>query len=149
VGSSDGDEDLAERLPDSGEEKAAQAKEEGSAQARNGPRRRGRRGGRRGRAGQKPQQAPGDDAHGERRAEMPRQEDAAMPAVAEAVQDGGRPGPDADETAEGKPERRPPAGSEPLFETFAAASEHPPSAEPHAEAPGETEAPRRRGWWQR
>jgi ribonuclease E len=136
----DDEDERAEGMTESAGEdvKSADKKDEGGAQARKGPRRRGRRGGRRGRQGQRPPETAGDGP------------------VAEA---GGGPSADSDVKQNGvthkprsEPARKEEAAkarhheAERVFETV---NERTPPSEARAENQGEPEAPRRRGWWQR
>jgi ribonuclease E len=115
--------------------KGVEAKEEGGAQSRKGPRRRGRRGGRRGRGGQRQQHAPGEEGRGQASAstEAPGQTGA------------GRAAHPHDTPKQEQPEARP-REPEPVFETVAIASEH---VAKSSEVETEPETPRRKGWWQR
>lgn len=130
------DEQDADRFAEGGtdEPKDAEAKEEGSAQARKGPRRRGRRGGRRGRQGQGSPRTPGEEA----------------PAEGEGRQNGARRKPRSEQAPEkeiAKPSHR---EAERVFETVARVSEQPaPAVETHVEVQSEPDAPRRKGWWSR
>jgi len=138
------DEDETERAVDavSEEPKGANAKEEGGAQARKGPRRRGRRGGRRGRSGQQPGRAPGEGA--------PVEAGAATQEDGDSRQNGTGRKPRSEEPPKKERAKPPHHEAERMFETVATASE--PSAkpaEPHVESQSEPETPRRRGWWQR
>jgi ribonuclease E len=122
------------------EPKGANANEEGGAQARKGPRRRGRRGGRRGRTGQQPGRVPGEGAPPEARAET--QDDG------DSRQNGAGRKPRAEEPPKKETAKPPRHEAERVFE--AAVSEPPaPPAEPRVEAQSEPEAPRRKGWWSR
>jgi ribonuclease E len=115
--------------------KGLEAQEEGGAQVRKGPRRRGRRGGRRGRGGQRPPRAAGEEGRGEtpESAEASPQNGAGRAAHAHEAPAKEQPEPQQRE------EQR-------LFETAAASNEQPAKS---SEAQAEPEAPRRRGWWQR
>ncbi|MGD9501414.1 MAG: Rne/Rng family ribonuclease [Methyloceanibacter sp.] len=115
-----------------------EAKEDGGAQARKGPRRRGRRGGRRGRSGQRPQRAPGEEGPAEGRIEVQGEREASFAADGSMNGRGAAP--------EAEPQAQQPA---PVLETFDRAPEPEPPSGARAEAQGEPEAPRRRGWWQR
>jgi ribonuclease E len=117
------------------EPKGVTAKEEGGAQARKGPRRRGRRGGRRGRSGQQQGRSPGEGA--------PAEASAAAREDGERGQNGAGRKSRSEETPDAKPPHR---EAERVFETVAT---EPSPAEPHVEPQGEPETPRRRGWWQR
>jgi hypothetical protein len=114
--------------------KGSEPQEEGGAQLRKGPRRRGRRGGRRGRGGQR-QLRPGEEAYDQ------------VSAAADALpQNGGTSAPHAHEApATDEPEPKP-REAERVFETVAASTEQPAKS---GEAQTEPETPRRRGWWQR
>jgi ribonuclease E len=127
------DEERDERSSE--EPKGATAKEEGGAQARKGPRRRGRRGGRRGRSGQQQGRMPSEGAPAE--------------AGAAAHEDGerGQNGAGRKPRSEEAPTKEPAHKAEWVFETVA--TSEPPPAEPHVEPQSEPETPRRRGWWQR
>jgi ribonuclease E len=139
-----------ERLAESTAEEAkgAEAKEEGGAQARKGPRRRGRRGGRRGRSGQRPPRAAGEEALGEARAEPHARGEVAPHAESEGRQNGAGRKP----RSEGAPKKEAAKHQhhERVFETVATVSEQPaPPSEARVEDQNEPETPRRRGWWQR
>ena len=116
---------------------------------RKGPRRRGRRGGRRGRSGQRPQQAAGEEAQGDVRAEAPKHKEARPSGDGEGRQNGaGRQ--KRSEEAPPQEVQQPHHEAERVFATVTTASEKSPaSSEPRVEGPAEPEAPRRRGWWQR
>ena len=118
-------------------------------QIRKGPRRRGRRGGRRGRSGQRPQQAAGEEAQGDVRAEAPKHKEARPSGDGEGRQNGaGRQ--KRSEEAPPQEVQQPHHEAERVFATVTTASEKSPaSSEPRVEGPAEPEAPRRRGWWQR
>ena len=130
------------------EPKAAEPRDE-SGQVRKGPRRRGRRGGRRGRLGQRPQQAAGEEAQGDVRAEAPKHKEARPSGDGEGRQNGaGRQ--KRSEEAPPQEVQQPHHEAERVFATVTTASEKSPaSGEPRIEGPAEPEAPRRRGWWQR
>jgi ribonuclease E len=113
--------------------RTADKRDEGGAQARKGPRRRGRRGGRLGR-----QRPPGTAGEG---AELRAETDGKQNGTARTP----RSEPDVKEEA-AKPPRH---EAERVFETVAPVSDQPPAAEPHVEAQSEPEAPRRKGWWSR
>jgi ribonuclease E len=128
----------AERVSESAgadAESADNKKDEGAAQARKGPRRRGRRGGRRGRQGQRSSAMPEEAAPAEPRA------------AGEVRQNGaGRkprsePAPNEEATKASHPQ------ATRVFETVV--SEQPPAGEVRVEVQSEPEAPRRKGWWQR
>jgi ribonuclease E len=144
------EEEDEERLAEGAAEepKGAEPQEEGDAQARKGPRRRGRRGGRRGRSGQRPTRAPGEEAPGEARAHG----EAAPQAEGEGRQNGAGRKPRSDEAPKKEKEvaKSSHHKAERVLETVATVSEPPaPPSEARAEDQGEPEAPRRRGWWQR
>ncbi|HEX2447538.1 MAG TPA: Rne/Rng family ribonuclease [Methyloceanibacter sp.] len=142
-------EDEDEREESVGEEPKAEAKEQGAAQARKGPRRRGRRGGRRGRSGQRPQRAPGEEAPLELRSQAEDQAERGASEEDEAHQSGAR--------RQRRPEEgprteieQPRREAERVFETVSTAREKPSaSGEVRVEGPATPEAPRRKGWWQR
>ena len=139
-----------ESVDESGEEpKAAEARDESGGQIRKGPRRRGRRGGRRGRSGQRPQQAAGEEAQGDVRAEAPKHKEARPSGDGEGRQNGaGRQ--KRSEEAPPQEVQQPHHEAERVFATVTTASEKSPaSSEPRVEGPAEPETPRRRGWWQR
>ena len=139
-----------ESVDESGEEpKAAEARDESGGQIRKSPRRRGRRGGRRGRSGQRPQQAAGEEAQGDVRAEAPKHKEARPSGDGEGRQNGaGRQ--KRSEEAPPQEVQQPHHEAERVFATVTTASEKSPaSSEPRVEGPAEPEAPRRRGWWQR
>jgi ribonuclease E len=118
------------------ETKAAEAKEEGGAQVRKGPRRRGRRGGRRGRSGQRPQRGPGEEA--------------AASAEGDGRQNGAGRKPLPEEAPAKEVAKPPHHEAERVFATATTVSEQPASSgEIRVEGPAEPEAPRRKGWWQR
>jgi ribonuclease E len=122
--------------------RSADKKDEGGAQARKGPRRRGRRGGRGGRSGQQPGRVPGEGAPAEARAET--QEDG------DRRQNGAGRKPRSEEPPKKETAKPPHHEAERVFETVARASEPPAlPAEPRVEAQSEPETPRRKGWWQR
>ncbi len=142
------DEEDAERFAESGldepqgaEAKEAEAKEEGGAQARKGPRRRGRRGGRRGRQSQGAPRASGE--------EMPAEVRAEPQADGEGRQNGAGRQPRAEATPEKEIAKPPHREAERVFETVARVSEQPAPVETHVEAQSEPEGPRRKGWWSR
>jgi ribonuclease E len=114
--------------------KGAETREDGGAQARKGPRRRGRRGGRRGRGGQR-QHGPGEEGRREASAseETPSQSGA------------GRAAPPPDSPAQEQPETKQ-REPERVFETVAASSEQPAKS---SDVQPEPDTPRRKGWWQR
>jgi ribonuclease E len=120
------------------EPKGVAAKEEGGAQARKGPRRRGRRGGRRGRSGQQQGRSPGEGA--------PAEASAATQEDGERGQNGAGRKPRPEETPDKETAKPPHRETERVFETVAT---EPSPAEPHVEPQSEPETPRRRGWWQR
>jgi ribonuclease E len=125
-----------------GEEvRSADKKDEGAAQARKGPRRRGRRGGRRGRQGQRPPGTAGEDAPAEARAEPRAESDGKQNGVGRATR--------SESNAAADAVKVPHREAEPVFETVATVSDQPPANEPHVEAQGEPEQPRRKGWWSR
>ncbi|HEX9751917.1 MAG TPA: ribonuclease E/G [Methyloceanibacter sp.] len=141
-----------ERLVESTVEgaKGAEAKEEGGAQARKGPRRRGRRGGRRGRSGQRPPRAAGEEAPGEVRAEPHARGEVAPHTVSEGRQNGAGRKPRPEGAPKKEAAKHPHHEDERIFETVATVSEQPaPPSEARVEDQSEPEAPRRRGWWQR
>jgi ribonuclease E len=114
--------------------KGAETREDGGAQARKGPRRRGRRGGRRGRGGQRPH-APGEEGR----------RDVSVSAETPPQSGTGRAAPPPDSPAQEQPETKQ-REPEPVFETVAASSEPPAKS---SDAQPEPETPRRKGWWQR
>jgi ribonuclease E len=132
------EEDETERFAEveAEEAKDAEAKDEGGAQARKGPRRRGRRGGRRGRSGQRPPSASGEATVAEAQAEAEEKQNGAArkPRAAEAP----------DKTVAEVPHHE----AERVFESVVRAEEKS-SAEARVEAASEPEAPRRKGWWSR
>jgi ribonuclease E len=132
------------------EAKAVEAKEEGGAQARKGPRRRGRRGGRRGRSGQRPQRAPGEEGPTGARSESLMSGESAQHAAEDGRRNGAGRKPHPEETPTKEAGKEPHHEAERVFETVAVASEPTvKSSEARAEAQAEPEAPRRKGWWQR
>jgi ribonuclease E len=141
-------EDEDEREESVGEEPKAEANEQGAAQARKGPRRRGRRGGRRGRSGQRSQRALGEEAPLELRSQAEGQAERGA-SEEEAHQSGAR--------RQRRPEESPRTDieqprheAERVFETVSTAREKPSaSGEVRVEGPATPEAPRRKGWWQR
>ena len=129
-------EDRAERRPAGppAEARGDDAREDGGAQGRKGPRRRGRRGGRRGRSGQRPQRMPGEEGPVEGRSERE------APPAGDVSRNGRGAAP------ENEPPAREPA---PVHETFERAAEPETPSGACAEVQGEAETPSRRGWWQR
>ncbi|MEX1059488.1 MAG: ribonuclease E/G [Methyloceanibacter sp.] len=141
-----------ERLAESTAEgaKGAEAKEEGGAQARKGPRRRGRRGGRRGRSGQRPPRAAGEEALGEARAEPHARGEVAPHAESEGRQNGAGRKPRSEGALKKEAAKHQHREAERDFETVTTVSEQPaPLSEARVEDQNEPEAPPRRGWWQR
>jgi ribonuclease E len=120
------------------EPRSVTARDEGGAQARKGPRRRGRRRGRRGRSGQQQARTPSDVGPAEARAETQLDGDKG--------QNGGGRKPRSEETPKKETAKH---EAERVFETVTIASEPPPAAEPRLESQSEPEAPRRKGWWSR
>lgn len=141
--SSEPDDEIKERAEPrpatSAPESGVEASDEGGAQARKGPRRRGRRGGRRGRSGQRPPRTPGEEGPSEGRTEVHGER-----AEAPSHSDGSRNG-----IGGSRSEELPAQGAAPALETVARPSEPEPSSGAHAEIPSEPETPRRRGWWSR
>jgi ribonuclease E len=121
------------------ENKSAEARDDGGAPGRKGPRRRGRRGGRRGRPGQRPQ-LQGEESAGEALAEPQPRDDAASDA--EGRQNGsGRKQRQGEEVP--KPQHR---EAERVLETVTSEER---SSAPEPRPENEPQAPRRRGWWSR
>jgi ribonuclease E len=129
------------------ESRAAESKGENGKPNRKGPRRRGRRGGRRGRSGQRAQQSPGEEAHGDAPPEAHKE------AKPSGESDGRQNGAGRQKRSDDAPSQevqQPHHEAERVLATVARASEKPPaSSEPRVEGPAEPESPRRRGWWQR
>ena len=145
AGAPEPDDEMEERpaqrpATDGAEASGADARDEGGAQARKGPRRRGRRGGRRGRSGQRPQRAPGEEGLSEGRTEVHGER-----AEAPSHSDGSRNGSGSPRSEEELPAQ----GAAPSLETVARSSEPEPPSGAHAEIQSEPETPRRRGWWNR
>jgi ribonuclease E len=145
AGAPEGDDEMEERPVQrpatvAPEASGADARDDGGAQARKGPRRRGRRGGRRGRSGQRPPRAPGEEGLSEGRTEV-HGERAEVPSHSDGRRNGIG-GPRSEEES-------PAQAAAPALETVARSSEPEPSSGTHGEIQSEPETPRRRGWWNR
>ena len=134
----DEEERVAEDAADSAGEDVRGAVNEGGAQARKGPRRRGRRGGRRGRQGQRPPGTAGEGAPAEAGAEPRAESDGKQNGATRPP----RPDAEAPSDAAAAPRRE-------ADRVFATVSDQPPASEPRVEVPNEPEQPRRKGWWSR
>jgi ribonuclease E len=134
----DNENERAERVSESAgadAESTDDKKNEGPAQARKGPRRRGRRGGRRGRQGQRPSATPEEAAPAEPHA------------AGEERQNGADRKPRSEPAPNEEATKAPHHQAARLLETVV--SEQPPAGEVRVEVQSEPEAPRRKGWWQR